>query len=267
MQILKYIKHISLAILLVTLTTTMSPMVLTLALSEKENSQVFKAESKMAANLEESAAKPVLDIITRTGASLSEAEQVINEVTAIEDLAAPEAKALLNKAFANLTCLTGINGRMNVVEVASASTGIKLSACSTLADVEIKLAESAAAQADNLAFKEIGISVKGKAGELVAGATEKFPYRTPAGKDRIADNISRALLQLWEVKNVNYQANTSQIKDALAQADFMKYKLVLYIRETTKLSGPLKDAVARGEIALVKMSNQKLLEEAAKLSK
>ncbi len=37
--------------------------------------------------------------------------------------------------------------------------------------------------------------------------------------------------------------------------------------KVTKLSGPLKDAVASGEIALEKMSNQRLLEEAAKLSK
>ena len=230
-----------------------------------EEALIVKAESKMAANLEESAAKPVLDIITRTGASLSEAEQVINEVTAIEDLAAPEAKALLNKAFANLTCLTGINGRMNVVEVASASTGIKLSACSTLADVEVKLAESVAAQADNLAFKEIGISVKGKAGELVAKVKDKYPFRSAlSGKDRIIDGSDKDLKLLQEVKNRDYQAYTSQLKDYLAKANDIGYKLVLYTRETTKLSEPLKVAIAKGEIILIKMSNKDLL-DAAKL--
>ena len=139
MQIFSYIKHLSLLSLLTIVVSANVPMVSALTFSEKENSQVVKAESKMAANLENSAAKPVLDIITRTGASLSEAEQVINEVTAVEDLVTPEAKALLNKAFANITCLSGINGKINVVEVASASTDITLSTCSTLADIEILL--------------------------------------------------------------------------------------------------------------------------------
>ena len=105
-----------------------------------EDALVAKAESKMAANLEESAAKPVLDIITKTGASLSEAEQVVNEVTAIENLAAPEAKTLLNKAFANITCLSSLeSATLNSEEVSTSNTNITLSTCKTLADIEILL--------------------------------------------------------------------------------------------------------------------------------
>ena len=140
MHPLNYFKHISLGLLLVTFITTMSPIVSALTFPKKENSQVVKAESKMAANLEESAAKPVLDIITRTGASLSEAEQVINEVTAVEDLAAPEAKTLLNKAFANITCLSSLeSATLKSEEVSTSNTNITLSTCKTLADIEILL--------------------------------------------------------------------------------------------------------------------------------
>ena len=140
MYILHHLKHLTLLSLLTIVVSANAPIVSALTFTEKENSQVVKAESKMAANLEESAAKPVLDIITKTGASISEAEQVINEVTAVEDLVAPEAKALLNKAFANITCLSSLeSATLKSEEVSTSNTNITLSTCKTLADIEILL--------------------------------------------------------------------------------------------------------------------------------
>jgi hypothetical protein len=53
-----------------------------------------------------------------------------------------------------------------------------------------------------------------------------------------------------EVKNVAKQSYTLQLKDSLAYAQATGRRFDLYVRPETKLTGPLRDAVARGDINL-----------------
>lgn len=123
----------------------------------------------------------------------------------------------------------------------------------------------------NKLFEPYSITTKGKAGEAVANGIEgltKYNFtNTLTNKKRIADHKDDKKMELWEVKNVNYQAYTSQLKDTLAESKRLGYKMVLKVRESTQLSQPLQDAVNRGEINLVRMSNEQLLNKCKELQK
>jgi hypothetical protein len=87
----------------------------------------------------------------------------------------------------------------------------------------------------------------------VRGAYEIGPKATVeiGGRARILDGLTADAVT--EVKNVGYQAFTQQLKDSLAYAEQNDLRFDLYVRagsNPTTLSGPLRDAIASGQINL-----------------
>jgi RHS repeat-associated protein len=68
------------------------------------------------------------------------------------------------------------------------------------------------------------------------------------GRTRIFDGLSNEAVS--EVKNVATQAYTQQLKDSLAYAQQNGLRFDLYVRPSTYLTGPLRDAIGAGEINL-----------------
>jgi RHS repeat-associated protein len=97
-------------------------------------------------------------------------------------------------------------------------------------------------------------SVKvGQAGEEAVREVYDIGNKTgfnAGGKNRIADGLNRALKTVSEVKNTATQAFTRQLRDYTAYAQQEGMRFDLYVRESTKLSGPLKDAIHSGLINL-----------------
>ena len=70
------------------------------------------------------------------------------------------------------------------------------------------------------------------------------------GNKRIADGLSLLRNTITEIKNTATQAFTSQLRDYVAYSQQQGLKFDLYVRESTVLSGPLKDAINSGLINL-----------------
>jgi len=88
----------------------------------------------------------------------------------------------------------------------------------------------------------------GKAGEKAVGLTGAKKRILVNGRTRIPDGLSRTTLT--EVKNTASQSFTRQLRDF---ADFAKKNNIdfeLFVRPGAKLSGPLQEAVKRGDIIL-----------------
>ena len=68
------------------------------------------------------------------------------------------------------------------------------------------------------------------------------------GNNRIADGLNAALKTLSEVKNTATQSFTNQLRDYAAYAQKQGLNFDLYVRESTILSAPLKDAINSGLI-------------------
>jgi Restriction endonuclease fold toxin 7 len=93
----------------------------------------------------------------------------------------------------------------------------------------------------------------GKAGEEAAGIvknTERIASATKTAKYRIPDKLDHAARVIGEVKNVKSLSYTNQLKDFAAYAEKNKYAFELWVRPTTKLSGPLQKQVEAGKITL-----------------
>jgi hypothetical protein len=60
---------------------------------------------------------------------------------------------------------------------------------------------------------------------------------------RIPDGLDEANKVIQEVKNVNYQALTGQLKAFIEYAKQGGYKFELFVRESTQLSKPLQNAL------------------------
>jgi hypothetical protein len=91
----------------------------------------------------------------------------------------------------------------------------------------------------------------GQAGEnAVRGAYDVGPKATinVNGRTRILDGLTDTAVT--EVKNVSSLSYTQQLKDSLSYAQATGRRFDLYVRPDTYLSGPLRDAIARGDIAL-----------------
>jgi hypothetical protein len=69
-----------------------------------------------------------------------------------------------------------------------------------------------------------------------------------AGRTRIPDGLTPTVLS--EVKNVQSLSYTQQLRDFAAYAQQTGRQFDLYVRPDTRLSGPLQDAVRRGDINL-----------------
>lgn len=91
----------------------------------------------------------------------------------------------------------------------------------------------------------------GQAGEnAVRGAYDIGPKATVNvnGRTRIFDGLTDTAVT--EVKNISSLSYTQQLKDSLSYAQATGRGFDLYVRPDTYLSGPLRDAIARGDIAL-----------------
>jgi hypothetical protein len=69
-----------------------------------------------------------------------------------------------------------------------------------------------------------------------------------AGRTRIPDGLTRTVLS--EVKNVSSLSYTQQLRDFAAHASANGLRFDLWVRPTTRLSGPLAQEVANGAINL-----------------
>ena len=67
---------------------------------------------------------------------------------------------------------------------------------------------------------------------------------------QLAVILSSAMI--GEVKDVRYQAYTSQLRDFAAYSQKYGYEFPLYVRQASKLSVPLQDAVNGGVIRLIR---------------
>jgi RHS repeat-associated protein len=81
--------------------------------------------------------------------------------------------------------------------------------------------------------------------------TERIPSATKVVKFRIPDFLDLNNGLLAEVKNVAYQALTSQIRDLVAYAAANGVTLYLFVNESTEFSGPLQELIDEGVIKLV----------------
>ncbi|WP_432200672.1 putative toxin [Erythrobacter sp. W53] len=90
----------------------------------------------------------------------------------------------------------------------------------------------------------------GKNGErLVPGIGEKQLFSVPGtNRYRIVDGFLKRESKISEVKNVQYQTLTQQLKDNIAISRSQGLRFDLYTRSDTILSKPLNNAILRGEI-------------------
>lgn len=91
----------------------------------------------------------------------------------------------------------------------------------------------------------------GQAGETAAEIiknTQRIPSITGTANFRIPDQLLPDMNLLSEVKNVAYQAYTSQIKDFLLYAQGKGYEFELTVRENTAFSKPLQALIDAGQI-------------------
>jgi Restriction endonuclease fold toxin 7 len=78
------------------------------------------------------------------------------------------------------------------------------------------------------------------------------PYRSPNGQSRFADGINDVAKTITEVKYVNYQGYTRQLKDMVEYARDKKFTARLVVPQGTYLSRPLREAAARGDITIIR---------------
>ena len=91
----------------------------------------------------------------------------------------------------------------------------------------------------------------GQEGEAqIAGAGNTTRIALANGGYRIPDILDESGGVLGEVKNVGRLSYTQQLRDFAAYADANGLQFDLYVRGSTRLSGPLQDAVDSGSINL-----------------
>ncbi|WP_146575656.1 putative toxin [Botrimarina hoheduenensis] len=88
----------------------------------------------------------------------------------------------------------------------------------------------------------------GQAGERAVGDIGPKTKININGRNRIPDGITRDAVS--EVKNVKKLSFTKQLRDFADYAKQEGKRFDLYVRKDTELSGPLRDAVGRGDINL-----------------
>jgi hypothetical protein len=104
-------------------------------------------------------------------------------------------------------------------------------------------------KADKVADVAKGISRArelGLAGERAAGITGAKKAINVAGQTRVPDKLTATAL--IEVKNVKKLSYTKQLRDFTTFARDEQLDFILVTRPGTKLSGPLKTAIANGDI-------------------
>lgn len=93
----------------------------------------------------------------------------------------------------------------------------------------------------------------GNAGEAAAGIvknTQRIPSASGTARYRIPDILDHSARVIGDVKNVGRQSYTAQLRDFAAYASQNGYTFELWVRPTTRLSGPLQQAVSQGDLVL-----------------
>ena len=93
----------------------------------------------------------------------------------------------------------------------------------------------------------------GAEGEELAGITkntERIESLSQPGSYRVPDVLNDEERIIGEVKNVSYQPFTRQLRDYSGWAEQNGYSFELYIRDSTRMSGPLNQAVNQGKIMI-----------------
>ena len=91
----------------------------------------------------------------------------------------------------------------------------------------------------------------GRDGEIASGInknTEHIESINGTAKYRIPDGLDKDNKILSEVKNVKKQSYTKQIKDFVDYSKKYDYQFELYVRKSTKLTGPLQEQVNLGNM-------------------
>ena len=91
----------------------------------------------------------------------------------------------------------------------------------------------------------------GEKGEMAAGAAEgRVGIKMPSGITRFPDIFNAKARIIGEVKNVQSLSFTQQLRDYAAYAKATGWKLELWVRPSTRLSGPLLQAKNAGQIII-----------------
>ncbi|MGH2829846.1 MAG: putative toxin, partial [Actinomycetota bacterium] len=92
----------------------------------------------------------------------------------------------------------------------------------------------------------------GRSGELASGIAKNSEHIPIPNTDRyrIPDGLDHAGRTMQEVKNVGKLSYTQQLRDFVAYAKQNGYRMELIVDQGTKLTGPLEEAVRRGDIIL-----------------
>lgn len=93
----------------------------------------------------------------------------------------------------------------------------------------------------------------GRAGEIAVGAilnSNRIPSASGTAAYRIPDILNHSSRGIGEVKNVGSLSYTNQLRDFATYAQRTGYSFELWVRPTTQLTGPLQQAIARGDIIL-----------------
>lgn len=88
----------------------------------------------------------------------------------------------------------------------------------------------------------------GKAGEILAETTARKTKLVINGRTRYPDGLTDEMLR--ETKNVKYQTCTRQLRDYLQYAEENDLVFELWVRKSTKISGPLQELIDNGSIIL-----------------
>jgi RHS repeat-associated protein len=129
--------------------------------------------------------------------------------------------------------------------LATCSESLLCQAVLTVASLGTSLVEGAAAKGGIAAVRA------GQAGEAAVGAAENIGSKVAirvAGRTRIPDGMTGSVLT--EVKNVRNLSFTRQLRDYAQYAQSNGLRFDLWVRSTTRLSGPLQDAITSGVVNL-----------------
>ncbi len=133
--------------------------------------------------------------------------------------------------------------------------GLVIAGTAAVIGVSVLSGLCAAACADGDCTNE-GISLArslGQAGEKASGIIKnntRIESATGTASYRIPDQLIPEEKIISEVKNVSQLSLTNQIKDFIAYAQEQGYTFELWVRESTRLSKPLQDAIDNSHATL-----------------
>lgn len=140
-----------------------------------------------------------------------------------------------------------------VVPAGAGATGAAAGVAATkFGPVSVNLLKGVKARAPNTTLRGGAGPVRvGQQGLDALGITQNTTrIRLPSGGYRVPDVLDEAGGVIGEVKNVQSLSYTSQLRDYASYAQANQLQFDLYVRGSTRLSGPLQQAVSAGDINL-----------------